>query len=235
MGRMLCATFVLLLSFSYLQLFACNKDQSAAVEAVNSASRAPLDREGLIEYNGFRPGTADDYSAWMARFLKAGHEPGGYCAYEQTTHALFVATRDFSMQPLLGVNALEIVATENAHFLGGKLGHSVLYFMADGSCSGWERVLVYRNTRAPGLKSIENDVMPHLRRATEKEQNAWVGNSLFDPRSWVQLVRADSYVAQEDFKLLPMFGSSAITVFVPDGITIFGSDFGHNSVLHPIE
>ena len=96
------------------------------------------------------PATVADYQRWLVAHRKSGNEPTHHYDYPFAQGNLahlgsgpdfrkpkwYVAERNFRAVPLFGAAAVNIIVPKGVNFLGGNLGHSTLFFEADGRTDG---------------------------------------------------------------------------------------------------
>lgn len=103
-----------------------------------------------------RPATAEDYSAWLKRYLDAGGEITW--AYDYDMPEMWVAVEDFEMPALYGVDLAHLIVPSGVTVRSGNLGQSDLFLMEPARVSTPSSraglrpsVLAYADTSFEGL------------------------------------------------------------------------------------
>jgi len=93
----------------------------------------------------FEPLTVERYASWVRAFVRSG----GKIAYATDgsfpSSRFLLAKRDFAVAGECGSNAREILVPAGIRFLGGDMGHNVLYFEPGNVRSAQGRVCVFSN------------------------------------------------------------------------------------------
>jgi hypothetical protein len=93
-------------------------------------------REDLISY--CRPMRLWEYAAWLTGFMQSGGKPTHFYDYN-TPSNWFTANEDFTVAPLYGSRAINIIVPVGVRFLGGPTGHNKIYISTnDGRFLGQE-------------------------------------------------------------------------------------------------
>jgi hypothetical protein len=129
-------------------------DELAKAEAEEARWRA--EHEALMKrHHGpsaellavLRPAERTDYEGWMEGYLQSGRRPSHAYTYPFPRGNWYVATADFTAEPLFGANAVEIIVPTGVQWSApAGLGHCNLYLMENHANVGhW--VPIYRDMR----------------------------------------------------------------------------------------
>lgn len=82
-------------------------------------------REDLL--SAMRPAQKWEYEAWLTGYLKQGGKVTHFYNHAHPLKAFYVASTNFTMTPLYGALAVNIVVPKGVHLLGGDTGHCNVY------------------------------------------------------------------------------------------------------------
>lgn len=91
-----------------------------------------------------RPATIIDYVRWLEGYIGAGNRPTHYYQYKFPENDFFVAESDFTVTPLYGSCAVQIIVPEGVRVESSNTGHINVYHMDGFKCvGGW--IPVYKD------------------------------------------------------------------------------------------
>lgn len=115
-------------------------DAMAKIAQIEKERNKRIKKADKLFMGKLRQARVKDYKDWLAGFLEKGNKPTHCYDYpmERGLDEWKIALVDFQIVPLFGTDSLQIIVPKGIKFLGGKLGHTNLYFMDGFSClGGW--------------------------------------------------------------------------------------------------